>query len=429
MYCRIVALALQIGAVLSVLAGVRFGVDLAVPYSFGVVAGVIYFFLLSTKVESIGSRYSARHLQPIANSAATIETEIIDGNTNNIAPKQLATATELFANPIFDTLSNFRFLVPVFLLGILSEKDVLFNQYQRRDFHFLPQNEFIAAMAGFLTLRVSIFLSEVVKEIRGEDLAGLVPGSLAILVRKVLFGNKENEESLTDKDQEAVVIPKRVVLFTGPVAAGRYELMQKLFVPSATSQQSASGLGSIPVSREDYNDQVVFTYIPTASLTSNNISTFAELRNEHEKSKKQEQLRLEMKLQRDQYISEWQDKQSRLGLPLLSPTEIEQRLANTIQNYKGEQYGSMPLPSMIVYDGLERNIWTGERVEVISFYTVVCCCYDSINYALVFVSILVCFTQSSSGTSNIQEYQRISCLEERSTVRTATAARATIDSR
>ena len=78
----------------------------------------------------------------------------------------------------------------------------------------------------YLVLYIYIILL-VGKEFRAEDLIGIVPGSLAITLRQMLFNQKPVEDT-NKSTQDTVEVPSKVVFITGPSAAGRLSLVSKL---------------------------------------------------------------------------------------------------------------------------------------------------------------------------------------------------------
>lgn len=76
-------------------------------------------------------------------------------------------------------------------------------------FEFVTREQFIAAMAGFLTYRVSIFVSEVVPDLRMDDILGIMPGSVAEGYRQ--FKDRGKPEKMT-------IVPENIpiIFVTGP---------------------------------------------------------------------------------------------------------------------------------------------------------------------------------------------------------------------
>jgi hypothetical protein len=89
--------------------------------------------------------------------------------------------------------ANARLAVPALVLLLLALKDRFIDGVPPSRFHFVSREEFLGAMGGFLTLRVALFANEVRRELRGEDLLGFVPGSLATALR-LLFTDRKVED-------------------------------------------------------------------------------------------------------------------------------------------------------------------------------------------------------------------------------------------
>eukprot|EP01039_Chlorochromonas_danica_P009627 gene9627-10642_t len=232
---RINLSALKVGAGVGALVAAVCGVETIFPYSLGVTGSLAYFALLSKQVEAIGGKYSALPL----NSTMPLT-----------APAMQSSWSE--------KLSKLRFTVPVMVLGILLAKVRYFDDYHSSPLHLLPQKDFLAAMGGFLTLRLTLFLSEVAKEFRLGDILEVLPGSTAIVLKRLLLIREE-------ENQGAVSMPRRVVFVTGPVVAGRYEVMERVL----SSQNSTSPAQCIPLK--------VYTTDPAYSTTTfDNMNTWVQ---------------------------------------------------------------------------------------------------------------------------------------------------------
>lgn len=182
-------LALQLGVVFAGAFAFFFDGNVSLSYLAGVSAGVVYFLLLAKKVEAIGARYSALPLRqpPISGETPAIGDVVEDTQTASGAEERTNTAGSIGPSPrsffslspafLGETLANLRFLVPVLLLATLVEKDQVFEHFPLEPFSLLPRNEYIAAMGGFLTLRMALYLSEVAKEFRVQDILGILPGT------------------------------------------------------------------------------------------------------------------------------------------------------------------------------------------------------------------------------------------------------------
>ena len=158
-----------------------FNLDIAGSYYVGVLGSVLYFYLLGKKVENIGSKYSALPNRPVVGS------EDEQSTTSSFDVVQFA------SKRLSDNVSALRLAVPLLMLGLLTTKGYLVDGSIPRLFRLVPQSEYIATMAGFLTLRIALYFKEVGKEFRAEDLIGIVPGSLAITLRQLLSNKKTDQ--------------------------------------------------------------------------------------------------------------------------------------------------------------------------------------------------------------------------------------------
>jgi hypothetical protein len=77
-----------------------------------------------------------------------------------------------------EALAAARFLVPLALMTTLSGVHALAG-LPRAPLRLLDQNEFLAAIGGLLTNRLSLFYSEVVSQLTRADWLGVLPGSFA----------------------------------------------------------------------------------------------------------------------------------------------------------------------------------------------------------------------------------------------------------
>jgi len=178
---RISAATLQIGGLIAAGLAVGFNLDIAGSYFVGVLGSVLYFYLLGKKVENIGSKYSALPNRPVVGS------EDEQSTTSSFDVVQFA------SKRLSDNASALRLAVPLLMLGLLTTKGYLVDGSIPRLFRLVPQSEYIATMAGFLTLRIALYFKEVGKEFRAEDLIGIVPGSLAITLRQLLSNKKTDQ--------------------------------------------------------------------------------------------------------------------------------------------------------------------------------------------------------------------------------------------
>ena len=188
---RISAATLQIGGLIAVGLAVGFNLDTAGSYYVGVLGSVLYFYLLGKKVENIGSKYSALPNRPVVGSVGVDEEQSSPTTTGSFDVVQFA------SKRLSDNVSALRLAVPLLMLGLLTTKGYLVDGSSPRLFRLIPQSEYSATMAGFLTLRIALYITEVGKEFRAEDLIGIVPGSLAITLRQLL-SNKKTDDAAVD---------------------------------------------------------------------------------------------------------------------------------------------------------------------------------------------------------------------------------------
>lgn len=128
---------------------------------------------------------------------------------------------------LLDNASKGRLLVPVLVVALLTCRNVFLDGQVPQYLRLISQQQFVCAMSGFLTSRFSIFLGEVTKEIRIDDWIGLVPGSLAVVIRSQLQKQRQDEADLEAASEEQTA-PYRIVFVTGPAAAGRHELLSQI---------------------------------------------------------------------------------------------------------------------------------------------------------------------------------------------------------
>ena len=156
----------------------------------GALSGAFYLILLGKKVDQVGAGFS------VGTAPAPTKADEI--------------------------LAKSRFAVPLFLIGILSAKNIFLDGDEVSLFHLLSKEQFLSAIGGFLTYRLSLFATEVASEFRTEDVLSIAPGSFAESYRLAKKMKKDgvavdNEPSLTT-----------VVFITGPRAAGRTTLATAL---------------------------------------------------------------------------------------------------------------------------------------------------------------------------------------------------------
>eukprot|EP01041_Mallomonas_annulata_P006793 gene6793-13755_t len=202
---RLIKTTLTYGAVGTVITTAVYGPEVSVSYLLGSGAGALYLYLLGKRTDKIGSGYAA----PKMTSEGVPESPTTDVNSN--------------ANRLEDAVTNGRLLVPVLLMALIAAQNVLLGGQTLSPFQSLSREQFLGAMAGFLTYRVAVLVSEVATELRPEDILGMVPGSLAEGYRR-LKGDKKSDDA--DAKLEQALLP--VVVVSGPRAAGRSGVMNQL---------------------------------------------------------------------------------------------------------------------------------------------------------------------------------------------------------
>jgi hypothetical protein len=77
-----------------------------------------------------------------------------------------------------------RFVVPALALLLLACKNSYLDGMEMKPFSLVTKEQFLGVAAGFLSNRLAIFLTEVRAEMRVEDVASFVPGSMAEAYRQ-----------------------------------------------------------------------------------------------------------------------------------------------------------------------------------------------------------------------------------------------------
>jgi hypothetical protein len=195
---RIILNSLKFGAVGAVVVQLWLGFDAALSYAVGASSGALYLFLLGKKTDQIGSSFSA---------------------VNNPSDDPM----EERSRRLNENLGKARFAAPLLFVGLLTAKNVA-NGGQIQPFELVPRSDFLPALGGFLTYRISLFVTEVATELTDEDLLGFLPGSVAEGMR---LNKKLKEQQVAGESAEQEVLT-RVVFVTGPRAAGRLSLSARL---------------------------------------------------------------------------------------------------------------------------------------------------------------------------------------------------------
>ena len=218
--CSIATISAQIGVVSSVIIFSIRGFDEGLAYGVGVLSGLLYFVLLTAKVDAISSKYSALQL-------TKLDVESSNNATASIASIGASLSSRL-SNSFAEKLSSLRYLTPALCLGLLAVKEHTFNpefQGVKYDlFHLLPRTIFINAMLGFLTLRIALYISEVLTEFRLEDVTSMIPGNVGLVLSQWIKG----EDDEKGEEQDVYILPRRMICISGPSLAGRNSVLLNL---------------------------------------------------------------------------------------------------------------------------------------------------------------------------------------------------------
>eukprot|EP01038_Epipyxis_sp_PR26KG_P010868 gene10868-14586_t len=231
---RIILSTLKYGLASAVLVTAGFGLDISLYYTLGVFGGAIYLFLLGKNIDYIGKEYSAIK-QPIINDPTVNMT--ITTTTSVSTPISLQQCLSP-KDKLIKSIAKGRLLIPFFVILLITYKSTFIDNngkslHDIEYFKFITQKQFISSMSGFLSIRLSLFISEVTKEIRSDDWLSFVPGSVAEGVRR--YKDKSKEDSIA-ADEIIPLEPLNVMFVTGPVAAGRNSLMTSFLDTSSNEQ-------------------------------------------------------------------------------------------------------------------------------------------------------------------------------------------------
>ena len=140
-----------------------------------------------------------------------------------------------------------RFAVPLLALSVFTAYNYYFEGIKPVTFSLVSKQQFLGFIAGFLSNRIALLLTEIKDEIRVEDLLSIVPGSFAEVyreskkldaIRDKKIADNENrklqngETDLSQYDERGDLINERtlstVIVICGPQAAGRISLSSSL---------------------------------------------------------------------------------------------------------------------------------------------------------------------------------------------------------
>lgn len=174
------------------------GLDDAIVYFSGALAGVGYLFFLSIKTDTIGG----------------------DGGTSKLGKN----------------VSNFRFVLPAILLvGIairnlaLGDASPLGSAGPTNMFSTVTSEQFACAMIGFLTYRVPLFVGQLAP-VFGDSAGSLLPGSagMAFQMAQEAKAAREIGETSGEADSPFGKDLTPVLLVCGPPGTGTTSLVQRL---------------------------------------------------------------------------------------------------------------------------------------------------------------------------------------------------------
>ena len=174
------------------------GLDDAIVYFSGALAGVGYLFFLSIKTDTIGG----------------------DGGTSKLGKN----------------VSNFRFVLPAILLvGIairnlaLGDASPLGSAGPTNMFSTVTREQFACAMIGFLTYRVPLFVGQLAP-VFGDSAGSLLPGSagMAFQMAQEAKAAREIGETSGEADSPFGKDLTPVLLVCGPPGTGTTSLVQRL---------------------------------------------------------------------------------------------------------------------------------------------------------------------------------------------------------
>lgn len=183
-----VALYSLVGAVLTDLFR---GLEDTLVYTAGAVAGLGYLFFLTVKTDTLGS-----------------------------------TEAKMGSN-----IANLRFALPIIVLLGVSIGNVLSassnNALEISAFRTVSTDQFAAAMAGFLTYRLPLYISQLTPVI-GESAAAAFPTGSAGMALEMLKESKESSTDTNINDESLVTI----LLISGPHGTGKTTLVNRLIAES-----------------------------------------------------------------------------------------------------------------------------------------------------------------------------------------------------
>ena len=195
------------GLVGTIITNASYGNELAIIYFSGTVASLLYLFLLSVKTDTVA-----------VNS---------QDNTKNLAGTPIA---------------NLRFGAPVLVLVGVSiwnsqkmSSGLGGDDFTMRLFDTVTREQFAAAVLGFLTYRLPLFVGQIrdaFKALEAENSDGSIsdagiqlPGSAGVAAKLLGRGTQVGSDGIESAVSNDMVT---ILLVSGPQATGRSELVQRL---------------------------------------------------------------------------------------------------------------------------------------------------------------------------------------------------------
>ncbi|VEU38103.1 unnamed protein product [Pseudo-nitzschia multistriata] len=208
------------GLVGTILANASYGSELAVIYFFGSVASLLYLFLLSVKTDTVAVNQ--------------------EDNTQNLVGTPIA---------------NLRFGAPALvLIGVslwnsqkMSSGLGGADDFQMRLFDTVSRDQFAAAVLGFLTYRLPLFVGQIrdaFQKLEAEtdnttDSSGIqLPGSAGVAAKLLGRGTTAGTDSSSVGGDDSDLVT--VLLVSGPQATGRSELVGRLLEDSSNPDPDSS---------------------------------------------------------------------------------------------------------------------------------------------------------------------------------------------
>lgn len=76
-------------------------------------------------------------------------------------------------------LAKLRLATPAMLIGLLALFNYVTNRELIQPLSIVKKSQYLAAISGFLTYRISLFVSEILPDLKIDDVMGILPGSIA----------------------------------------------------------------------------------------------------------------------------------------------------------------------------------------------------------------------------------------------------------